>query len=166
MAALLDARRLPWLSPGVKKPGWRPHGDAPDVTSGARRHTAATKWQRHEDGDIIPAVVNICALAGLAWLARWWWKRILVRVWDRRYSLGFLRGCTQRLGCRTGWNLEDYGGLQDLMEMYEERVSKSQLPEIPELRRTVFRPEPEDTPRMDERLCERWRVAARLPCGT
>ena len=64
---LLDARRPPWLSPGVKKPGPGPHADAPDVTSGARRHTAAMKWQRHEDGDIILAVVIICALAGLAW---------------------------------------------------------------------------------------------------
>ena len=63
------------------------------------------------------AVVIICALAGLAWLARWWWRRILVRVWDRGYSLGFLRGCTQRPGRRTGWNLEDYGGLRDFMEM-------------------------------------------------
>ena len=44
--------------------------------------------------------------------------------------------------------------------MYEERVSKSQLPESTELRRTVFRPEPEDTPWMHERLCERLRVAA------
>ena len=44
--------------------------------------------------------------------------------------------------------------------MYEERVSKSQLPESPELRRTVFRPDPEGTPRMYERLCERLRVAA------
>ena len=78
------------------------------------------KWQRHEDGDIILAVVIICALAGLAWLARWWWKRILVRVGDRAYSLGFLRECTQRLGRRIGWNLEDYGGLQDFTEMYEE----------------------------------------------
>ena len=118
------------------------------------------KWQRHEDGDIILAVVIICALAGLAWLARWWWKRILVRAFDRGYSLGFLRGCTQRLGRRTGWNLEDYGGLQDFMEMYEEKVANSELPESPELRRTVFRPEPEGTPRMHERLCERWRVAA------
>ena len=160
MAALLDARRPPWLSPRVKKPAWRPHGDAPDVTSGARRHTAAMKWQRHEDGDIIPAVVNICALAGLAWLARWWWRRILVRVWDRGYSLGFLRGCTQRPGFRTGCNLEDYGGLQDFMDMYEERVANSELPESPELRRTVFRPDPEGTPRMHERLCERLRVAA------
>ena len=160
---MLDARRLPWLSPGVKKPGWRPHGDAPDVTSGARRHTAAMKWQHHEDGDIILAVVIICALAGLARLARlarWWWRRILVRAFDRGYTLGSLRGCTQRLGRRTGWNLEDYGGLRDFMEMYEERVSKSQLPESTELRRTVFRPEPEDTPRMHERLCERLRAAA------
>ena len=157
---MLDARRLPWLSPGVKKPGWRPHGDAPDVTSGARRYTAAMKWQRHEDGDIILAVVITCALAGLAWLARWWWRRILVRAFDRGYSLGFLRGCTQRLGRRTGWNLEDYGRLRDFLDMYEERVSKSQLPEIPELRRTAFRPEPEGTPRMHERLCERLRVAA------
>ena len=139
--AVVTGRQTPaLLSPGVKKPGWRPHGDAPDVTSGARRYTAAMKWQRHEDGDIILAVVNICALAGQAWLARWWWKRILVRVWDRAYSLGLLRGCTQRLGRRTGYNLEDYGGLRDFMDMYEERVSKSQLPESPELRRTVFRP--------------------------
>ena len=44
--------------------------------------------------------------------------------------------------------------------MYEERVSGSELPESTELRRTAFRPEPEGTPRMDERLCERWGVAA------
>ena len=159
MAALLDARRPPWLSPGVQKPGWRPHGDAPDVTSGARRYTAAMKWQRHEDGDIILAAVIICALAGLA-------GPVVVemdspvRVWDRGYSLGFLRGCTQRLGRRTGCNLEDYGGLRDFMEMYEEKVANSELPESPELRRTAFRPDLEDTPRMHERLCERWRVAA------
>ena len=115
---------------------------------------------RHEDGDIILAVVIICALAGLAWLARWWWRRILVRAFDRGYSLGFLRGCTQRLGGRTGCNLEDYGGLQDFMGMYEERVANSELPESPELRRTVFRPDPEGTPRMHERLCERLRAAA------
>ena len=157
---LLDARRPPWLSPGVKKPGPGPHGDAPDVTSGARRYTAAMKWQRHEDGDIILAVVIICALAGLAWLARWWWCRILVRAFDRGYSLGLLRGCTQRLGRRTGCNLEDYGGLRDFMDMYEERVANSELPESPELRRTVFRPDPDGTPRMHERLCERLRVAA------
>ena len=100
------------------------------------------------------------ARPGLAWLARLWWRRILVRAWYRGYTLGFLRGCTQRLGRRTGWNLEDYGGLRDFMEMYEERVSGSELPESTELRRTAFRPEPEGTPRMDERLCERWRVAA------
>ena len=82
------------------------------------------------------------------------------------YCLGFLKGCTQRLGRRTGCNLEDYGGLRDFLDMYEERVSKSQLPESPELRRTVFRPDPEGTPRMHERLCERWRVEARPPCGT
>ena len=56
------------------------------------------------------------------------------------YCLGFLKGCTQRLGRRTGCNLEDYGGLRDFLDMYEERVSKSQLPESTELRRTVFRP--------------------------
>ena len=108
------------------------------------------KWQRHEDGDIILAVVIICALAGLARLARWWWKRILVRAFDRGYSLGLLRGCTQRLGRRTGWNLQDF------MEMYEEKVSGSELPESPELRRTVFRPDPRAHPGMHERLCERW----------
>ena len=111
MAAVTGRQTPALLSPGVKKPGWRPHGDAPDVTSGARRYTAAMKWQRHEDGDIILAVVIICALAGLAWLARWWWRRILVRAFDRGYSLGFLRGCTQRLGRRAGWNLEDCGPL-------------------------------------------------------
>ena len=44
--------------------------------------------------------------------------------------------------------------------MYEERVSGSELPESTELRRTAFRPDPEGTPRMHERLCERSRVAA------
>ena len=44
--------------------------------------------------------------------------------------------------------------------MHEERVANSELPESPELRRTVFRPDPEGTPRMHERLCERLRVAA------
>ena len=86
--------------------------------------------------------------------------RILVRAFDWGYSLGFLRGCTQRLGRRTGRNLQDF------MEMYEEKVSGSELPESTELRRTAFRPEPEGTPRMHERLCERSRVAARPPCGT
>ena len=46
--------------------------------------------------------------------------------------------------------------------MYEEKVANSELPESPELRRTLFRPDPEDTPRMRERLCERWRPL----CGT
>ena len=65
--AAVTGRQTPALAlTGVKKPGWRPHGDAPDVTSGARRYTAAMKWQRHEDEDIILAVVIICTLAGLA----------------------------------------------------------------------------------------------------
>ena len=44
--------------------------------------------------------------------------------------------------------------------MHDEKVSGSELPESPELRRTAFRPDPEDTSRMDEQLCERWRAAA------
>ena len=55
-------------------------------------------------------------------------------------------------------NLEDYGGLQDFMDMYEEKVANSELPESPELHRTAFRPDPEGTPRMRERR--------RPACGT
>ena len=159
--AAVAGRQTPALAlTGVKNRG-RDLMETPRTSPpGVRRYTAAMKWQRHEDGDIILAVVNICALAGLAWLARWWWRRILVRAFDRGYSLGFLRGCTQRMERRTGWNLEDYGRLRDFLDMYEERVAGSELPESPELRRTAFRPEREGTPRMDERLCERLRVAS------
>ena len=65
--AAVAGRQTPALAlTGVKKPGPGPHADAPDVTSGARRYTAAMKWQRHEDGTMLLAVVIICALAGQA----------------------------------------------------------------------------------------------------
>ncbi len=142
--------------PVERKPGPETPCRRPEPRFPAGQDMAAMKMRGHRDEDMLLAIGIICTLAGLAW---WWWTRMTDRAYDRGKSLGALEGYTRYLGRRIGCNLEDDEGLQDFMEMYEEKVSGSKLPESPELRRTVFKPDPEDTPSMHEQDCEKWRVA-------
>ena len=105
---------------------------------------------------MILALGIICIVAGLAW---WWWTRITDRAFAQGKSLGNLEGYTQYLGSRIGCNLEDEEGLEVFLQMYREKVTSSELPESPELRRTVFRSDPEDTLGTHDRDCEKWRAA-------
>ena len=98
----------------------------------------------------------ILALAGLAW---WWWTRITDRAFAQGKSLGNLEGYTQYLGSRIGCNLEDEQGLEAFLQVYQEKVASSELPESPELRRAVFKSDPEDTLGRHDRDCEKWRAA-------
>ena len=63
------------------------------------------------------------------------------------------------LGSRTGCNLEDEEGLEAFLQAYRDKIANSELPESPELGRTVFRAGPEDRFGKHDRDCEKWRAA-------
>ena len=100
------------------------------------------------------AIGIMLALAGLAW----WWTRIMDRAYEQGKSLGDLQGCTQFLGRLIGCNLEGEEGLEAFLQMYQEKVASSELPESPELGREVFKPDPQDTDSTYDERCERWRA--------
>ncbi len=104
------------------------------------------------------AIGVVCVLAGLAAL---WWFKSGDKAKTQGWSLGVLIGTAEYLGERIGCNLEDEEGLQSFMQMYEEKVDNSELPESRELRRTVFDPDDESHP-IGQRHAqdnEQWRMA-------
>ena len=81
------------------------------------------------------------------------------RAYEQGKSLGNLEGYTQYLGKLIGCNLEGEEGLEVFLQVYRDKIASSELPGSPELGRTVFRSDPEDTFGRHDRDCEKWRVA-------